>query len=203
MTQEEFKASVRAGLDGYCGTSVKENETVERIWKNREEFRALLEPVKRYGIPALLDYLDECGFYYRPSSANRHHNYPGGLAEHCLGVYKKMAVAPIAKTNPDSVKIVGLLHDLCKCDEFYFQDGRIRSIRVSGHGSRSVKLLEKFGVPLDEYEYRAIRYHMGTPWDKNKRRDPEFVKAVEEPLRTAVSLADVADSFQAKLLSRH
>lgn len=194
MTQEEFKASVRAGLTGWYGTSQTEDSAVERIWKNREEFRALVEPLKREGLPELLDYLDECGFYYRPSSDTRHHNYPGGLAEHCLGVYKKMTIAPIAKEKPESVKIVGLFHDLCKCDQFYFEGRKIRSHRVNGHGSRSVRLLRKFGVKLDEYEYRAIRYHMGSPWSRKRREDPEFVKAVGEPLRQAVSSADVGDS---------
>ena len=199
MTQEEFKSNVRIGLNGWYGTVQTEDAAVERIWKNREEFRALLEPVKRDGIPELLDYLDECGFYYRPSSDTRHHNYPGGLAEHCLGVYKKMALSPIVKDKPESVKIVGLFHDLCKCDQFYFQGRRIRSHRVDGHGSRSVRLLRKFGVQLDEYEFRAIRYHMGSPWSKRRRENPEFVKAVGEPLRKAVSAADAADSCIATL----
>lgn len=194
MTQEEFKLNVRAGLNGWYGSLQTEDAAVERIWKNREEFRALLAPVTRNGIPALLDYLDECGFYYRPSSDDRHHNYPGGLAEHSLGVYKKMLLAHVAKSKPESVIIVGLFHDLCKCDQFYFQGRRIRSNRVNGHGSRSVRLLKRFGVPLDESEFRAIRYHMGSPWSKKRRENPEFVKAVDESLRQAVSAADAADS---------
>lgn len=194
MTQEEFRSKVREGLNGWYGTSQTEDSAVERIWKNREKFRALLEPMNRPGIPEILDYLDKCGFYYRPSSDDRHHNYPGGLAEHCLGVYEKMTLAPIANEKPDSVKMVGLFHDLCKCDQFYFEGRKIRSRKVHGHGSRSVRLLKKFGIPMDEFEYRAIRYHMGSPWSQKRRKDPEFVKAVGEPLRMAVSAADVADS---------
>ena len=193
MTQEEFKSNVRTGLNGWYSTSQTENSAVERIWQNREKFRALLEPVNREGMSALLDYLDECGFYYRPSSDTRHHNYPGGLAEHCLGVYEKMALCHIAKEKPDSVKIVGLLHDICKCDQYYFQGRRIRSTKVDGHGSRSVRLIKRFGVTLDEFEYRAIRYHMGFSNETDARNVGAAFNAY--PLAAALYIADMEATF--------
>lgn len=70
MTQEEFKSSVRAGLNGWYSSKQYEDDAVERICSVRDQFRKLLGSVHRDGIPSLLDYLDECGFYYRPSSAS-------------------------------------------------------------------------------------------------------------------------------------
>jgi hypothetical protein len=199
MTQEEFKSSVRAGLNGWYSSKQYEDDAVERICSVRDQFRKLLGSVHRDGIPSLLDYLDECGFYYRPSSARRHHNYPGGLAEHCLGVYKQMARMPVAKQMPDSVKVVGLLHDMCKCDQFRFEGRAILSKKVSGHGSRSIRIIKQCGVQLDEYEYRAIRYHMRRSASQSRRSDPQYDRAVSEPLRRAVCKADTIDATVAVL----
>ena len=171
---------------------------MERISKLREEFQRLLSGIKRDGIAELMEYLDECGFYYRPSSGKRHHNYPGGLAEHCLGVYRKMLNCKLDGISEDSIKLVGLLHDLCKCDMFYFQGRNIRQHMRQGHGSRSVRILNRLGVMLTPEEYRAIRYHMGGAKDTNKLKQfPDLAIAVKEPLWKAVHHSDHEDAKEA------
>ena len=196
MNRTEFEASVRCNLRGWYLEKEHEDGAVRRISKLRDAFHSLLAEISRPGMDGLLDYLDECGFYFRPSSDKRHHNYPGGLAEHCLGVYRKMSEKNLVGVSEDSVKIVGLFHDLCKCDMFYFVGRSIRSHRRKGHGSRSVRLLERYGVSLSPEEFRAIRYHMGSAHDAARLKDPEFAKAVTEPLRKAVSKADRDDSAE-------
>ena len=64
------------------------DNAVNRIVLQREEIISLLESVKKVKVNKLLRYLDSSGFFYRPSSPNRHHNFPGGLAEHSLGVFR-------------------------------------------------------------------------------------------------------------------
>ena len=197
MNTETFQALVRDNLKGWYSRKEYEDNAVDRITTIRAEFRAILSGVNRDGLTEVLDYLDECGFYYRPSSADRHHNYPGGLAEHCLGVYRKMQIYGLDDPFHESVKIVGLFHDLCKCDMFYFNGRQILSHKRHGHGSRSVRILGRYGVRLSREEYRAIRYHMGRPHNPKRQKDPEFVKAIKEPLRKAVSWADREDSADA------
>lgn len=198
MTKAEFESRVRYKLRGWYSKDEYETMAVERISKLRDEYHSLLKDLDRPGIASLLDYLDECGFYYRPSSDDRHHNYPGGLAEHCMGVYKKMLSKDIlSNVNQESIKLVGLFHDLCKCDMFYFVGRSIHSHRRNGHGSRSVRLLKRHGVPLFPEEYRAIRYHMGSSHNQKRLENPEYAKAVKEPLRIAVNKADHEDSAEA------
>ena len=197
MNLETFQTLVRENLKGWYSRKEHEDKAVDRITAIRAEFRAVLADVNRDGIAQVLDYLDECGFYYRPSSADRHHNYPGGLAEHCLGVYRKMLLYGLGDSFNESIKIVGLFHDLCKCDMFYFNGREIFSHKRHGHGSRSVRILRRFGVRLSGAEYRAIRYHMGKSNNPVRLNDPEFVKAIKEPLRKAVSWADHEDSAEA------
>ena len=197
MNRAEFEARVRYKLRGWYSRKEYEDMAVERISKLRDEFHSLLADVNRPGMADLLDYLDECGFYYRPSSDTRHHNYPGGLAEHCLGVYRKMSVENIKGTSEDSIKIVGLFHDLCKCDMFYFVGRSIHKHKRDGHGRRSVRILKRYGVTLSPEDYRAIRYHMGSSRNAERLKDPGFAKAVTEPLRKAVSEADHDDAAEA------
>lgn len=197
MNRTDFEARVRYKLRGWYSKDQYLDMAVERISKLRDEFHSLLADVDRPGMTDLLDYLDECGFYYRPSSDIRHHNYPGGLAEHCLGVYRKMSEENIKSISEDSIKIVGLFHDLCKCDMFFFVGRSIRKYKRDGHGRRSVRILKRYGVTLSPEEYRAIRYHMGSSRNTERLKDPGFAKAVTEPLRKAVSKADHEDAAEA------
>ena len=143
---------MRKGLDSI---------TVE---KNRQEIISLLKSTQRKGIDKVLQYLDGVGFYYAPSSIDRHHNWYGGLAQHSLGVCHK-ALKMGGTDDRDSIIVVSLLHDICKAAKFYYgADGRIHrhSLRVRGHGSRSIFLLHREGVELTRDEQLAIRWHMGT-----------------------------------------
>ena len=108
-----------------------------------------------------------------------------------------MSVENIKGTSEDSIKIVGLFHDLCKCDMFYFVGRSIHKHKRDGHGRRSVRILKRYGVTLSPEEYRAIRYHMGSSRNTERLKDPGFAKAVTEPLRKAVSEADHDDAAEA------
>ena len=109
---------------------------------------------KKVDTRKLFKYLNKSGFYYRPSAANRHHNFPGGLAEHSLGTYriveewnnlsleerkqtelytrhlkdKKMSCDIFTeKMDPDDMIIAAICHDLCKAEYYYFDGRRIKS----------------------------------------------------------------------------
>ena len=141
--------------------------TAEEISGNKERIEALLRSTGRQGIENVLDYLERHDFYSMPSSLRRHHNWEGGLAQHCLGVYDRLKVTGEALPE-DSIILTALLHDICKARKLY-KDSRGRwkerseeELHFKGHGSRSVKLLEKTcGLHLTPEEKKAIRFHMG------------------------------------------
>ena len=117
------------------------------------------------------------------------------LVYYCLG---KKVTAPIWKniigqTNPESVLLVALFHDLCKIN-FYKQDWKNAKIYSPsgskhdakgaynwesvpiyscddqsplGHGEKSVIELLKRGLQMTDEEIYAIRWHMGFT-DKSK-----------------------------------
>lgn len=161
----------------------------EEITKNRERIKELLLSVKREGIDNVLEYLDNNDFYRIPSSLQRHHNWEGGLAQHCLGVYDRLTKTG-EQLPKDSVVITSLLHDICKARKIYHDDeGKWKErhdneLHIQGHGRRSVKLLEKLGLPLTEDERRAIRWHMGG-WkigEKSKEEIRDFFASKKSDL---------------------
>jgi len=83
-----FAQKVSRKIKGWYAEDVYHNKAVERIVFQREEICGLLEKVEKVNVNRLLKYLDSSGFFYRPSAPNRHHNFPGGLAEHSLGIYR-------------------------------------------------------------------------------------------------------------------
>ena len=118
----------------------------------RQEILSLLNDVKRPGMDRVIDYLNQSDYFTAP--CHSHHQFEGGLALHCLGVYKE-----IKKSNPDipdeSIRVAALLHDLCS--------SHLRGYNHIGkghHGLRSVKLLEKLGFKLEKIEYMAICNHL-------------------------------------------
>ena len=170
------------------------NATVE----NNELINSLLRSTKREGIENVIHYLEKSGFYEVPSSICRHHNWKGGLAEHCLGVYK--IASELSNENyelpHESLVIAGILHDICKASKLYYDaDGTIRRrhTHIKGHGRRSIKLLERCGLSLTEDERLAIRWHMGGHHASNEER-AEVERARQNPLWKAIHKADQLDA---------
>ena len=115
----------------------------------------------------ILDKLVEIGFFEAPASTKYHGNYPGGLFDHSLMVAEEL-VRITDKLGIDwkrkrSPFIVGMYHDLCKCDSYEKNDdGYVYSNHDSfpGHGEKSVMVLSTIHQ-LTEEEVFCIRYHMG------------------------------------------
>ena len=143
----------------------------ERI-KMKEEFIKLLRETNRDGIEDLIDFLNKSDFFEAPASTRFHGCYKGGLLEHSMKVYE------ILKTKTEdspSVKIIALLHDICKAN-FYKVDFRnakneqgvwekvpyytIDDTIPYGHGEKSVMMISEF-IKLTPEERYAIRWHMG------------------------------------------
>lgn len=153
----------------------------------------------------LKDYLIKTKFYTKPGAIKHHHNYGGGLAEHSLEVYenlKKMwkAYNRNLDVTLSSVIIVGLLHDVCKVDNYELDYGGkpiFVNKELKGHGGRSVNMLKGI-ISLSEDEEQAILYHMGQ-WTSNYEDSKyDFSKAIREGDKGLfIYLTHVADMISA------
>lgn len=149
----------------------------------KEEFLEIFYEIDRDGADKLLDWLEKSDFFTAPASARRHSAYRGGLCQHSINVYKRLVKLCEmeygkdwqSKVNPESVAIIGLLHDVCKVDTYVEdfknvkdEDGvwrkkpyyRIEDSLPYGHGEKSVYIISAF-IKLTREEALAINWHMG------------------------------------------
>ena len=146
----------------------------------KEKFIELLKSTNRPGIEDLISFLEKTNFFTAPASTRFHGSFEGGLVEHSLKVYEILDYK--AKNNvlkleipDDTIKIVSLLHDICKLN-FYKVDYRnaknalgewekvpyytIDDTIPYGHGEKSVMMISEY-IKLTPEEKYSIRWHMG------------------------------------------
>ena len=146
----------------------------------KEKFIELLKSTNRPGIEDLISFLEKTDFFTAPASTRFHGSFEGGLVEHSLKVYEILDYK--AKNNvlkleipDDTIKIVSLLHDICKLN-FYKVDYRnaknalgewekvpyytIDDTIPYGHGEKSVMMISEY-IKLNPEEKYSIRWHMG------------------------------------------
>ena len=146
----------------------------------KDEFVNLLKETNREGIENLLQFLEKSDFYTAPASTRFHGAEESGLLKHSLKVYEildqKVKNASIEiKTPEDTIRIVALLHDICKTN-YYAVDYRnaknslgvwekvpyykVEDTIPYGHGEKSVMMISEY-IKLTNEEKYAIRWHMG------------------------------------------
>lgn len=146
----------------------------------KEKFIELLRSTNREGIEDLIAFLDKTDFFTAPASTRFHGSFEGGLLEHSLNVYEildykvKHCVIDM-NVSEDTIKLVALLHDICKLN-FYKVDYRnaknalgewekvpyytIDDTIPYGHGEKSVMMISEY-IKLTPEEKYSIRWHMG------------------------------------------
>ena len=156
---------------------------------NKEErISEFLEFCSRYtfiNIPTVSE-LDKLGFFTAPASTVYHGAYEGGLFDHSLEVAKQL-VNLTEKLNlkwesSSSPAIVGLFHDLCKCDNYVFDIETDKykyrpDIIIPGHGDKSVIMLQKL-INLTDEEIACMRWHMGA-YEKDPKMWEYYGRAIE------------------------
>ncbi|MST89091.1 hydrolase [Sharpea azabuensis] len=182
------------------------------------------EKIKRPGSEKLLHFLEnQSDFFTAPASTRFHGAYKGGLVEHSLQVYdclcdylERRRVQDIYELaySEESIAIVSLLHDLCKCDVYKTEmrnkkiDGVWQQVPTYvfddplpyGHGEKSVYMISGY-MRLTREEAFAIRYHMGF----SSSEPPNQVgKAFEMfPLALALSTADMEATYFLEQIKKH
>lgn len=138
----------------------------------KEEFIRLLQETNREGMDQLIAFLKSSDFFEAPASTRFHGAFAGGLLAHSMKVYE---ILKTKTPDSDSVRIIALLHDICKAN-FYKVDYRnaknelgvwekvpyytVEDTIPFGHGEKSVMMLSEF-IKLTNEEKYAIRWHMG------------------------------------------
>ncbi len=151
------------------------------INKNKASFIALVKAyVKRDGIDALMQSLEESDFYTAPASTRFHGSVDGGLCAHSIAVGKQlMALADLYAPgvySKESLVIVALFHDLCKIGMYKRDTRNVKNeagkweqvpyfrfeedFSYGGHGDKSVFLIMEH-MKLSRDEAAAINAHMG------------------------------------------
>jgi len=137
----------------------------------KEEFIKLLKEIKREGMDKLIEFLEGTDFFVAPASTKYHGAYTGGLVAHSMKVYE---ILKTKTKDSDSVKIIALLHDVCKIDFYKIDYRNVKKDGVweqvpyytvedgipYGHGEKSVMMISEYIKLTDEEKY-AIRWHMG------------------------------------------
>ena len=131
------------------------------------------------------------GFLKAPASTKYHSNYPGGLFDHSVNVAQTLhnltlnnALKWSSSASDRSPWVIGLLHDLCKIDQYrttYIEDPVTHDVDIhiewnnnpiiKGHGMKSVIYAQAIGARLSEEERACIIYHMGAFTDAKEWGD--------------------------------
>lgn len=162
-------------------------------------------PDDKLSMRFVINKLENMGFFTAPASTRYHGVYEGGLFDHSLEVTKYLIdlteKLDIKWANPRSPYVVGMFHDLCKCDS-YLDTGEVDGKTVytynnetllKGHGDKSVMLLSSI-ISLTDEEVACIRYHMGAFTKKKEWNN--YTRAVHK-------YATVLYSHTADMLASH
>ena len=148
-------------------------------------------------------YFTDLGYFEAPASCNHHLSYPGGLVDHSINVCEEL----VRLTKNNEIKwehvrspyVVGLFHDLCKCDTYVGKCGCYEyndEMLLNGHGDKSV-ILTQLLVKLTEEEMLCIRYHMGAYYKHDWSGFDAAIKKYPSVLWT-----HVADMLASKVIEK-
>ena len=131
--------------------------------------------------------LDKIDFFTAPASTKYHGAYEGGLFDHSLEVAKSLVELTeklgLKWERPASPYIVGMYHDLCKCDNYVWDIETDKykynpEIIIPGHGEKSVMILQRF-ITLTDEEIACIRWHMGA-YETDTKMWEYYGRAIEK-----------------------
>ncbi len=176
----------------------------------KETFKSLYQTyIKREGSDKLMEWLESTDFFTAPASTRFHGAFAGGLVEHSVNVCKRLSAMAV-DTDPETVAIVSLLHDICKANIYTVSYRNVKNEygvweKVPyytiddkfpyGHGEKSVYIISQF-IKLTEEEAMAIRWHMGA-FDESVKGGSYAINGAWEkyPLGVLLHCADLQASY--------
>ena len=143
----------------------------------KDQITEILLATGRSGMEQVVAFMESSGYFVKPGGG--HHKEEGGLAQHCLEVYRIMKSTSLS-LPADGIVVSAFFHDLGKVNRRF---GR------GGHAKRSLLMLDHLGFQLTEDERFAIGHH----------HDNRNLSAFRSPLRRSLSFADSMSTLQWKL----
>ncbi len=168
----EAETDKKAADDLSVARTNVEDEMKKVREKNIKDFREFMQNRVNNSI-VLSNFLDELGYFTAPAAISHHGNYIGGLYDHSKQVATELQnlthrlglIWDISR----SPFVVGMLHDLCKCDDYVQDESGAwvynKNKLLPGHGDKSVMLAQQVMSPIQggitDEEMYCIRWHMG------------------------------------------
>jgi hypothetical protein len=173
--------------------ALKAQNKIDIAKKNKlqriDKFKILFKDFEYIGtksIDEVVECLDNIGYFDAPASTKYHGDYIGGLFDHSYVVTSSLLdlteKLELKWERPISPYIVGMFHDLCKCDDYIYDPNEEKfkhrdNLILNGHGEKSVIMAQKL-LDLTNEEIACIRWHMGA-YD-NKENWNILGRAIEE-----------------------
>lgn len=187
----------------------------ELIEQNKNEFLEIARTeISREGIEDFLSWLSSTDFFDCPASSKFHSAEAGGLCAHSINVYKRLLKLMTDEfgednINRESIAIVGLFHDVCKCCFYKIEYRNVKEngewvqkpyytvddMLPYGHGEKSVYMINGY-LRLTREEALAINWHMGGFDKRVIGGDYGMSKAYYKyPLCTLTHIADIMATY--------
>lgn len=204
----------------------------EKIEKNKEEFLALIDSIQRgFDKERLIEWLvNKSDFFTAPATTKYHGCYEGGLCDHSLNVYyslknlasvylpplpisdeeRKQGIEHKTKYSEDTLKIVGLLHDISKANYYekflrnvkdengnwqQVEDYKVREDRfIFGSDEQTADYMVSTFMQLTREEHMAILHKTGgRAFDSTQTSIPAIFENCE--LAVLLNCADILSCY--------
>ena len=130
-----------------------------------EEFRQITKGIFN---DKQIEKLIDMGYFKAPASLSHHGTMEGDLYHHSKMIYMQLEEYTqklyFSWKDRRSPIVIGFLHDLCKADDYIWEDGKYVKNSASvltGHGDKSAIMALQLFPELTDEEVMCIRYHMG------------------------------------------
>ena len=204
--------------------------TQDQIERNKQEFINLINSITReFNKDKLIEWLEKSDFFTAPATTKYHGSFEGGLCEHSLNVYYSLRnlnygympelVATSEeieqgihkyKYDEDTLKIVGLLHDISKANyyEKYFrnvkdetgswtqvEEYKVKDNRfIYGSDEQTADFMISTFIPLTVDEHIAILHKSGgRAFDSTQTSIPTIFEKCE--LAVLLNCADLLSCY--------
>ena len=139
--------------------------------KNIGKYLSLVSKFPLLTSEKVLSYLRQADYYTAPSAFKMHGAWMGGNFDHSVKVTELLLEYTVSEglkwEREESPYIVGLFHDMCKCDQrgFKVKNGEVKIVSLNAidtrHSEKSIELVENNILKLTVEEKLCIYYHMG------------------------------------------
>lgn len=182
----------------------EETKMYSRIIENaKEDYQSFKKRNPQWN--KLYEFAERNGYLTAPTSTKWHGCFKGGNLVHSSCVADTLLdLCQSGLINQDinfeDISFIGYFHDLCKIDQYIFnEDGTIswNDKANPAHAKKSIEMIENLGIELNPRVKNAIRYHMG-PYEKKEYDWAELGNVQKED--RLVMLTHFADVYSSQYL---